>query len=56
MNTEPEHSVVLLPGPRALAIRPYFRKSCHPTETRNTGQAVAYLASSPAARAADPRP
>lgn len=48
----------LLPGPRALAreIRPYFRKSYHPTETGNTDQAVAYLASSPAARAADARP
>ncbi|MGW7530688.1 metal-dependent hydrolase [Amycolatopsis sp. NPDC054798] len=45
----------LLPGPRELLreIRPYFRKSYHPTETGNTDQAVAYLASSPAAKAAD---
>ncbi|WP_033290025.1 metal-dependent hydrolase [Amycolatopsis jejuensis] len=45
----------LLPGPRELLreIRPYFRKSYHPTETGNTDQAVAYLASSPAAQAAD---
>ncbi|MBB4687466.1 metal-dependent hydrolase [Amycolatopsis jiangsuensis] len=48
----------LLPGPRGLGkeIRPYFRKSYHPTETGNTDQAVAYLASSPAARAADVLP
>ncbi|GAA3557671.1 metal-dependent hydrolase [Amycolatopsis ultiminotia] len=47
----------LLPGPLALLkeIRPYFRKSYHPTETGNTDQAVAYLASSPAARTADAR-
>ncbi|WP_116201165.1 metal-dependent hydrolase [Amycolatopsis circi] len=45
----------LLPGPGELLreIRPYFRKSYHPTETGNTDQAVAYLASSPAAKAAD---
>ena len=45
----------LAPGPRGLLreIRPYFRKSYHPTETGNTDQAVAYLASSPAAQAAD---
>ncbi|MGW4482377.1 metal-dependent hydrolase [Amycolatopsis sp. NPDC004368] len=43
------------PSPRELLreIRPYFRRSYHPTETGNTDQAVAYLASSPAARAAD---
>ena len=45
----------LLPTGRQLAreIRPYFRKSYHPSETGNTEQAVAYLASSPAARAAE---
>jgi predicted metal-dependent hydrolase len=45
----------LLPSPRDLLreIRPYFRKSYHPTETGNTDQAVAYLAGSPAAQAAD---
>ena len=45
----------LLPTGRQLLreIRPYFRKSYHPTETGNTEQAVAYLASSPAAQAAD---
>ncbi|RSN47173.1 metal-dependent hydrolase [Amycolatopsis sp. WAC 04197] len=45
----------LLPSGRQLRreIRPYFRKSYHPTETGNTDQAVAYLASSPAALAAD---
>ncbi|QYN24041.1 metal-dependent hydrolase [Amycolatopsis sp. DSM 110486] len=45
----------VVPAPRELLreIRPYFRRSYHPTETGNTDQAVAYLASSPAARAAD---
>ncbi|MFD9963936.1 metal-dependent hydrolase [Amycolatopsis sp. NPDC058986] len=45
----------LLPTGRQLLreIRPYFRRSYHPTETGNTEQAVAYLASSPAAQAAD---
>jgi predicted metal-dependent hydrolase len=45
----------LLPTGRQLLheIKPYFRRSYHPTETGNTEQAVAYLASSPAARAAD---
>jgi predicted metal-dependent hydrolase len=44
----------LLPTGRELLreIRPYFRRSYHPSETGNTEQAVAYLASSPAARAA----
>ncbi|MET8848446.1 metal-dependent hydrolase [Amycolatopsis sp. NPDC004625] len=44
----------LLPTGRELAreIRPYFRRAYHPSETGNTEQAVAYLASSPAARAA----
>ncbi len=44
----------LLPTGRALLreIRPYFRKDYHPAQTGNTEQAVAYLASSPAARAA----
>ncbi len=37
--------------PLVREIRPYFRKGYHPTETGNTEQAVAYLASSPAARA-----
>jgi predicted metal-dependent hydrolase len=45
----------LLPTGRQLLheIKPYFRRSYHPTETGNTDQAVAYLATSPAARAAD---
>ncbi|MEC3982089.1 metal-dependent hydrolase [Amycolatopsis sp. H20-H5] len=45
----------LLPTGKQLGheIRPYFRKTYHPAETGNTDQAVAYLASSPAARAAD---
>jgi len=45
----------LLPTGRELLreIRPYFRKTYHPSETGNTEQAVAYLASSPAARAAE---
>ena len=45
----------LLPTGRQLRqeVLPYFRKSYHPTETGNTEQAVAYLASSPAAQAAD---
>lgn len=34
-------------------ITPYFRRSYNPADTGNTAQAVAYLASSPAARAAD---
>jgi predicted metal-dependent hydrolase len=44
-----------LPTGRSLLreIRPYFRRSYHPSETGSTDQAVAYLASSPAARAAD---
>ncbi|QWF80789.1 metal-dependent hydrolase [Amycolatopsis sp. CA-230715] len=45
----------LLPTGRQLLreIRPYFRRTYHPTETGNTDQAVAYLAGSPAAQAAD---
>ncbi len=45
----------MLPSGKQLRreIKPYFRKSYHPTETGDTDQAVAYLASSPAALAAD---
>lgn len=45
----------VVPAPRELLrdIRPYLRRSYHPTKTGDTDQAVAYLASSPAARAAD---
>ncbi|KZB85105.1 metal-dependent hydrolase [Amycolatopsis regifaucium] len=45
----------LLPSGRQLGreILPYFRKSYHPAETGDTDQAVAYLANSPAALAAD---
>ncbi|SDX23769.1 hypothetical protein SAMN05421504_102767 [Amycolatopsis xylanica] len=45
----------LLPTGRQLLreITPYFRRSYNPADTGNTAQAVAYLASSPAARAAD---
>ncbi|WP_216206575.1 metal-dependent hydrolase [Amycolatopsis aidingensis] len=44
-----------LPTTRNLLreIRPYFRRSYHPTQTGRTDQAVAYLASSPAALAAE---
>ncbi|WP_158889155.1 metal-dependent hydrolase [Amycolatopsis anabasis] len=34
-------------------IWPYFKRSYHPSQTGSTDQAVAYLASSPAARAAE---
>ena len=45
----------LLPTRRQLAheVRPYFQRAYHPSQTGNTDQAVAYLASSPAALAAD---
>lgn len=45
----------LLPTGRQLRreITPYFRRTYHPAETGNTDQAVAYLAGSPAAQAAD---
>jgi predicted metal-dependent hydrolase len=45
----------LLPSGRQLfhEIRPYFKRGYHPARTGNTDQAVAYLASSPAALAAD---
>ncbi|WP_020672084.1 metal-dependent hydrolase [Amycolatopsis nigrescens] len=45
----------LLPTGRSLLreIRPYFKPSYHPSQTGSTEQAVAYLASSPAARAAE---
>ncbi|MDT7723934.1 MAG: uncharacterized protein QOI21_510 [Actinomycetota bacterium] len=45
----------LLPTGRQLAreVRPYFKRAYHPIQTGNTDQAVAYLASSPAALAAD---
>ncbi|GAB3496308.1 metal-dependent hydrolase [Amycolatopsis cihanbeyliensis] len=44
-----------LPTTRELLreIRPYFRRSYHPSQTGSTDQAVAYLASSPAAQAAE---
>ncbi|MFI6026884.1 metal-dependent hydrolase [Amycolatopsis magusensis] len=45
----------LVPSGRGLVreVRPYFRRSYHPSETGNTEQAVAYLAGSPAALAAE---
>jgi len=44
----------VLPGPRELAVRMgrYFSRSYHPSQEGSTAQAVAYLASSPAAQAA----
>ncbi|WP_116048883.1 metal-dependent hydrolase [Amycolatopsis palatopharyngis] len=48
----------VLPTPRGAIgeIRPYFARNYHPSQTGSTEQAVAYLATSPAARAAeDPR-
>jgi predicted metal-dependent hydrolase len=44
----------LMPGPASLAAMffEYFRPSYHPSKYGSTSQAVAYLASSPAARAA----
>ncbi|MBY6677261.1 metal-dependent hydrolase [Rhodococcus sp. BP-316] len=43
-----------VPGPVDLGLRlsRYFRRSYHPSQEGSTAQAVAYLASSPAARAA----
>lgn len=45
----------LVPGPRELvgSVRQYFRRSYHPSQHGSTSQAVAYLAKSPAAQAAE---
>jgi predicted metal-dependent hydrolase len=34
-------------------LAPYFRRSYHPSQHGNTSQAIAYLANSPAAQAAE---
>ncbi|WP_028925549.1 metal-dependent hydrolase [Pseudonocardia acaciae] len=46
-----------LPGPGRLlrSFLPYLRRDYHPSQHGSTSQAVAYLASSPAAKAADER-